>query len=199
VGFTDERFLAREFSYGPDGRGRRLASASSATLRLMDWLDLETLGHTIYTELEPEADVRHDDHIMGRRSGTTRQIDVSIRTRVAGHDVLVVVDGKDRGRRATAQDVDAFASFVDDVGAEKGILLCAAGYSKAALVSARARGLDLCRVHDASSRKWSLDVKLAHVLGARLHAPRLLQSDPARTLRRERELAEPPFRSDKEG
>jgi len=125
-----------------------------------NWLDLETLAHRIYSELEPGAQVTHDDHLRGRLSGELRQIDVSIRSQVAGHEILTIIDTKDYGHPAGIGEVDEFAGKVDDVGAHKGVLICRSGFTGPALLSARSRGIDLCQVHDASTRRWSLDVRL---------------------------------------
>ena len=46
----------------------------------MEWLEYQELAAQIYEELEPFAQVRHDDHIHGHDTGTLRQIDVSIRS-----------------------------------------------------------------------------------------------------------------------
>jgi hypothetical protein len=43
-----------------------------------DWKDYENLIHKIYTELEPDLDVRKNDYIQGKESGKKRQIDISI-------------------------------------------------------------------------------------------------------------------------
>jgi Restriction endonuclease len=125
-----------------------------------DWLNLELLTAAIYEELSPESRVAHNDHIAGADSGRARQIDVSIRTTVAGHTFLTIIDAKDHGRAATVPDIDAFASLVSDVRANKGILICRGGFSASARQYALGKGLDLCQVHDATSRRWRLDVRV---------------------------------------
>ena len=124
-----------------------------------EWLNLQELAATIYKELAPGASVIHDDHIAGK-SGINRQIDVSIRSQVAGHHLLTVVDTKDLGRPVEIGDVDEFASVVDDVSANKGVLISRHGYTEGARRSAILRGLDLCRAHDSKSRKWNQDIEV---------------------------------------
>ena len=56
--------------------------------------------------------------------------------------------------------VDEFAGKILDVRANKGILICSAGFTSGARARARRLGIDLCNLHDAQSRKWKLDLKL---------------------------------------
>lgn len=49
-----------------------------------DWQSYEELIYQIYKELEPAADVRMNDKILGLESQKERQIDISIRSNVAG-------------------------------------------------------------------------------------------------------------------
>ena len=61
------------------------------------WLDYQKLAAAIYAELEPNAIVTHDDKILGRDTGIERQIDVSIRSSIAGHDILDIVQAQGLG------------------------------------------------------------------------------------------------------
>jgi phosphoribosylanthranilate isomerase len=124
------------------------------------WLEFEKLAAQIYSELQPQARVTHNDKILGRNTGIERQIDVSIRANVAGHDLLIIVQAKDYNRRADINVVGEFASVVDDVRASKGVLVCRSGFTEDAQKYARNLGIDLCNLHDAESRKWALDIKL---------------------------------------
>lgn len=127
---------------------------------MSDWKEYERLAARIYDELEPQARVTHNDKIQGLDSGTMRQIDVCIRTVMAAHELLVVVDAKDHKARIDVTKVGAFASLVTDVRASKGILVSNAGFTKNAMEYARKLGIDLCSLHDARSRNWSLDLRI---------------------------------------
>jgi len=127
---------------------------------MTNWQEYEKLAARIISELEPHAQVTHNDKIEGLNTGRKRQIDVSIRATVAGIDLLIVVQAKNYARPANITAVDAFASEIRDVRAAKGILICNAGFTKPAKDYARSIGIDLCSLHDAQSRNWSLDIKL---------------------------------------
>jgi len=126
---------------------------------MLAWREFEKLAAQIYSELTPDAKVTLDDKIVGQ-SRIERQIDVSIRAKVASHEILIVVDAKDYGEPADIGIVDEFAGKVSDVRANKGILICSAGFTRGAQARARHLGIDLCNLHDAQSRNWKLDLKL---------------------------------------
>jgi len=62
--------------------------------------EFEQLVYNIYKELEPHADVRWNDFIEGNDSKIQRQIDISIRSEVAGHKILIIIQAKDQKRPA---------------------------------------------------------------------------------------------------
>src|SRR5262245_36053429 len=99
----------------------------------MTWRKFEKLAEQIYKELEPNAKVTHNDKIMGQDSKRLRQIDVSIRHNIAGHDLLTVIQAKNYTRRADVNVVGAFATVIKDLRANKGILICKSGFTPAAI------------------------------------------------------------------
>ena len=124
------------------------------------WLDYQKLAAAVYTALEKGAVVTHDDKIRGVKSNALRQIDVSLKLNVAGHELLIIVQTKDLARPADVNVVGEFLSVVDDVQAAKGVLICSSGFTDTAVVYAAKCGIDLCTAHDASSPKWALDLRL---------------------------------------
>ena len=124
------------------------------------WLEYQELAASVYAALERNAVVKHDDKILGTKTKTLRQIDVSIRFSVAGHDVLIIVQAKDLARPADVNVVGEFASVIADVQASKGVLICSGGFTDAATTYAAAENIDLCSVHDAANPKWALDLRI---------------------------------------
>src|SRR6266487_3446785 len=101
------------------------------------WQDYEKMVARIYQELEPLATVTHDDKIIGKESKIERQIDVSIRAKVAGHEILIIVQAKDYKKRPDINVVGEFALVIKDVGASKGILVSNVGFTEGARNLAR--------------------------------------------------------------
>ena len=125
-----------------------------------DWFDYQKLAAEIYADFEKNAQVTHDEKIKGIDSGIDRQIDVGIRTFVAGHEILIVVQAKDLARKADVNVVGEFHSVIKDVRAAKGVLICSGGFTKSAIKYARKLNIDVCTAHDAHHRKWAVDLRV---------------------------------------
>jgi hypothetical protein len=69
----------------------------------------------------------------GRFSKRKRQIDILIAEKTPVGILKTVIDTKLFNRKVDVKAVDALAGFVDDVGAEKGMLITSRGYTQAAL------------------------------------------------------------------
>jgi hypothetical protein len=71
--------------------------------------------------------------IVGSISGVPRQIDVLVDARwEEGLSRRIIYDAKLRKRKLDVKDIESFEGMMRDVGAARGILVCAAGWSPAA-------------------------------------------------------------------
>jgi hypothetical protein len=119
------------------------------------WKTFERVVYELQRSFSPhEATVTPNDHISGHDSGTDRQVDVSIRMRVANYDILIVIDCKDCKVPVDLKDVDAFDGLLRDVRANKGVLISSSGFTRAAVESAKAHGIDTLRYIDTESVDW---------------------------------------------
>jgi hypothetical protein len=87
--------------------------------------------------------VTHDYKVIRRRSGVERQVDVWI-SAVIGHNHRVTVAIECRRYDETPvpiKDVDAFYGFLDDVAANKGVMVSHTGFTEGA--EKRAQGSDI--------------------------------------------------------
>jgi len=123
-----------------------------------EWRTYEQLAEKIYSKLDPAAAVKHDDSIYGHDSGTKRQIDVSIRSKVGTHDILVIVQARDRKRAPNVNDVGEFAAVVQDVRAHKGVMVCRKPPGKSAAKLAKTHSIEMCSAFDVNDHKWNEDV-----------------------------------------
>ncbi|MGP0103605.1 MAG: restriction endonuclease [Solirubrobacteraceae bacterium] len=79
------------------------------------------------------ATVERNVRVASKRGGRKRQVDVLVRGRVFGlDDTTLAVDCKLRKRSITADDLDAFLGFLDDIAVDLGLLVASSGYSPAA-------------------------------------------------------------------
>ena len=99
----------------------------------MNWRDYEEQVYRLLKVHLPYARLRKNVKIRGRYSGRKRQIDILISEPTGQGRVRTVVDAKHFSRKVDVKAVDSLAGFVDDVGADGGMLVTGKGYSKAAL------------------------------------------------------------------
>jgi len=120
----------------------------------------ELLIEKIYRELAPDAEIKQNDYIFGRHTGINRQIDVSIRAKILDDEKLIIVQAKDHKVKADIKIVGEFLSVIEDTNADKGILICSAGFTETAINYAKNRNLEIYSAHTAMSKRWDLELKI---------------------------------------
>jgi hypothetical protein len=123
-----------------------------------DARDLEILVAKIQQQLAPNAEVIHDARLEGRLSGRQRQIDVLVRQRIGQYEMKIVLDCKDYARPVDVKGVEEFHGLIDDVGANKGALVCPRGFTEAAKPRAAGWQIDLYSPIDTDPHKWQVKV-----------------------------------------
>lgn len=119
------------------------------------WKKFEEVVASIQKNITPGARITIDEKIKGK-SGTVRQIDIVIRHNIGQYSILVVADCKDWKNPVDIGDVGQFIDMVEDVGADKGALICNAGFTEGARNRATEKGIDLLKVIDTENP----DIKL---------------------------------------
>ena len=119
-------------------------------------VELELLVQRIQQQLAPDAEVLHDVKMVGRRTGQKRQIDVLVHERVGQYDINIIIDCKDYKKPVDVKGVEEFAGLLDDVGAQKGVLVCPVGFSDTAKTRAAGLQIDLYSPVDTDLHKWQV-------------------------------------------
>jgi hypothetical protein len=83
------------------------------------------------------ADVRWNDELNGR------QFDVVVRFKMGTLRYLVLIEVKNRTRKADTEDLDAFVSKARDQNANKAVFVTAAGFQSGAIEIAKRHGVEL--------------------------------------------------------
>lgn len=99
----------------------------------MNWRDYEKEIHEQFQEMYPDAEITHNTTLPGRYSKIDRQIDVLIEDYVAGDRIRIMVDGKYFSENIDVKEVECFIGMMQDVAADKGLLITQKGYSPAAI------------------------------------------------------------------
>jgi Restriction endonuclease len=119
------------------------------------WKRFEKHIHQIHAQLIPSgAKIKYDDSIMGFDSGVERQIEITIRFRLANYDMLLVIDCKDYAEPIHVVDMGAFKSLASDVRANKAVMISTNGYTPAAITMARNAGIETRTYLDTESAIW---------------------------------------------
>jgi hypothetical protein len=127
----------------------------------------EELVSDVARELSPNAEIIHDFKLPDRVTGDPRQIDVLIRAQAAFVPVVVAMECRDHARPLDVNAVEGFKSKIEDVRADKGIMLCPGGFTKNARKKAEHYGIDLYKVIDTDDHKWASVVSSSMMLDAR--------------------------------
>jgi Restriction endonuclease len=90
-----------------------------------------------------DCTVIRDHKVTGVRSGTTRQIDVWVTGEVAGREIKLAIECKFYKAKVDIKTVDSFIGFLEDVGADKGVLITTTGFTSGAEKRAKAARIDL--------------------------------------------------------
>ena len=123
------------------------------------WKRFEEFVAGIQKQLAPDAVVEINVRLPGA-AGVLRQIDVCIRKQVGQFRLLIVMDCKDWKDPVDVKGVEEFAGLVEDVGANKGAMVCNSGFTPAAKAKARLKGIDLFAAIDAESVDWPVYASL---------------------------------------
>ena len=100
--------------------------------QIPDWKEYEELVCDALRQENPELTIERNIHIVGNLSSQRRQIDIALKGKMAGHEILAIVDCKCYSRKIDVNDVGTFVTLLNDVGADIGILVTRLGYSQAA-------------------------------------------------------------------
>lgn len=121
----------------------------------------EKLAESIFNKLvvnQKYEKVQHNVHLEG--ADGPRQIDVLITSETVGIKLHTVIECKDYNTKISVGTIDAFHSKLQDVNANKGILISKKGFSSTSVSKAKRLGISLCTAHEALSESWQPDLDI---------------------------------------
>jgi hypothetical protein len=122
--------------------------------------EYERFVHEKLKRLFTEGVVRLNEKIAGKESGLEREIDVSVRLRCEGLELLYVVQCKDWASKPDINVLGELSAVMQDVGAARGFLLCSAGFYKSNYQYAKAKGIELFTIEDIESSRWHVEIQI---------------------------------------
>jgi hypothetical protein len=122
---------------------------------LPKWRRFENVVADITRELGPlGAVVNQDQRLVGQITGVRRQIDILVRIPSEAGDVTLIVDCKDHSTPVDVKEMEAFLGLLEDVGANRGAIVSALGFTEAAVRRAVRAGVDPLTYIDVESTDW---------------------------------------------
>ncbi len=119
---------------------------------------IRATGSKIQQQLAPDAEVHHDVKLEGRATGRKRQVDVLVTQQVGQYEIRIVIECKDHARPVDVKGVETFYGQLDDVGGQKGVLVCPSGFTGTAKSRAEGLQIDLYSPVDTQPHKWQATV-----------------------------------------
>lgn len=99
----------------------------------MEWKKYEREIFRYFRDTFPDTSIKYDQHIIGKFSKVSRQVDILIEGEIVGFEIKIVVDCKYFSKNIDVKSVESFCSMIEDLDAHQGILITQKGYSKAAI------------------------------------------------------------------
>lgn len=125
-----------------------------------NWKIFEKLVFNIQKLKYKNAEISYDDKIRDVITKRMRQVDITIRLQNNNRTELIIIECKEYNKKTLNQpNIEQFASFIKSVGADKGIMVAANGYSKSAKVYAKAMDIELFNLDEANNIDWEDYIK----------------------------------------
>lgn len=102
--------------------------------------------------------VEHNVELEGKDG--PRQIDVLLKGKIGPIDIVTIVECKDIKRNLDVGYIDAVHSKMQDVNAQKAVLVARKGFSNHAIKKANRLKISLCTVHQSKSEKWTIPLEI---------------------------------------
>ena len=130
------------------------------------WKLFEATIAELIEDLDENAEVERDVTMLGRLSGTRRQVDVLIRGSIGGEVIVIAVECKCYSRRLGIGSVDEFAGKLLDIGVDRGILFGLSGVTGPAKRRADGAVQPRITIGDLVTREDHLEPDLDWLLGS---------------------------------
>jgi hypothetical protein len=122
------------------------------------WRKFEKIIAGIHKFAEMGAQVVLDDHVIGKITKRKRQIDVSVRFKHGFYEYLLIVECKNYKYKVPVKDVESLRTKMQDVGADRAVMVTTVGYQAGAIETARAYNIELRTLAEEVS-DWTSVVK----------------------------------------
>lgn len=123
-----------------------------------DWEDYEQRVYKKLKETYPEAEkIIYDERIKGKISQTSRQIDVLAEHSILGEKIRIVFECKLYQGKIDVKAIESFKVFIEQVNADKGVLISKVGFTKGAENTAKHFNISLKVISEKDLENYEFD------------------------------------------
>ena len=131
----------------------------------MEYRDYEQAVTKFYAAIgEPKglAKVVWNQRLVSK-SGKPYQIDVLVKSSNGLQSVRAAIECKYLNRKVGRDTVSAFATTIEDVGVEKGVIVTTVGFTDGATMLARDKNISLVEMRQPTEDDWKGRIKVIHL------------------------------------
>jgi hypothetical protein len=122
------------------------------------WKQFEKLVAKIHELFSNDAKITVNDKVIGKRTGQEREIDISIKFAQGFYEYFLAIECKDYKKPVSIDKIEAFSTKLQDIGANKGIVVSSKGFQEGAIKSAGVNDIELYTFEEIISG-WTEEIK----------------------------------------
>lgn len=121
-----------------------------------EWAEFERLVARVENHLAgDDTNVKSPDHIKDKDTGTSREVDASIRYTIGSTPILITIECRKRNAAQDITWIEQLATKKINIGADKTIAVASKGFSKEAIKKAKHLGIELRTINKIKDNEIS--------------------------------------------
>ena len=114
----------------------------------------------IHVCIAKEVSVEESALLPDRETGEKREVDIVLRSRLVDYPIILSVEVRDRSRPAGSGWIEEMAGKHQALQTNKLVLVSRSGFTKPAIVKAKAREIETLTIEEAYETDWNLALRL---------------------------------------
>lgn len=110
-----------------------------------------------------EARVTKNATVLGKKTGSNREIDVLIEGQYHLFDVKIAIESKNHAKPVGVEKVESFKAKLEDIGADLGVMVCPTGFTDPAKRRAEFDGIQVYEIYDPGLGNTNLFIPLRFI------------------------------------
>ncbi|MDA3916263.1 MAG: restriction endonuclease [Deltaproteobacteria bacterium] len=117
--------------------------------------DFQSLIAFIYNRISPKGGkVTESEMVFDKEAKILREVDILVSQDVAGHEIRLAVECRDRSRAESVEWIDALIGKTQSLDVHKVVAVSSEGFSASAKEKATAHGIDTLTLEEANEKDW---------------------------------------------